>query len=90
MAASADGPKPVTLDITDRLSSNLDIAREVRSRLVSLKDRLLGSVPSNAAAPTGSRGEPYCFADAAACLGADLREVLTDIDIVSSELANRL
>jgi hypothetical protein len=83
--------KPVTLEVTDRLRGNINIANEIRSKLWTLRDRLIGPPgPSQAASNSAVEREPSCFADAAAQAGRQLELMLYDIDSLTSELANRL
>lgn len=88
--ARVDVPEQnLTADVLDRVNHSHSIATEVRSRLYGLRDRIFGPQPSPPSA-VATEKEAHCFSDVVRQRQNSLRDVLNDIDALSSEIANRL
>lgn len=93
IGGEATQDKPLTMHITDNLSSLSSLAEEIDSRLYNLRDRLFGAEPTNLNAATERSHpafDPGSFAGMSKANLVDLRTTLNSIDRLSNEIANRL
>jgi hypothetical protein len=91
VAAQAPTPirTPLTQEVLSATNEAIDVARQIRTRLVQTRDRLFGPQPESNAAKTADRAS-QCFADEHEVRAETLLAILADIDRLSGDLANRL
>lgn len=81
---------PITQEVLEALARAQDMANEIRHRLYTLRDRLVGSPPPEGPQASGSKGDAPHFKAAHSERSASLISTLVDIDSLSNEINTRL